>query len=74
MEQNTLIGYLFAQHEASTPPRLRENGWVEVHLPDPYLYYMNPAARIITDVDMQNDRLFHAVLKHLELEKHKRVR
>ena len=63
----------FAQHEASTPPRLREKGWVEVHLSDSYVYYVNPAARIVADVEMRNDRLFHAVLKHLELEQHKNV-
>ena len=63
--------FTFAQHEASTPPRLLENGWVEVHLPDSYVYYVNPTARIVADVEMRNDRLFHAVSKHLELEQHK---
>ena len=63
--------FTFAQHEASTPPRLREKGWVEVHLPDSYMYYVNPAARIVADVEMRNDSLFHAVSKHLELEQHK---
>ena len=63
--------FTFAQHETATPPRLRENGWVEVHLPDSYVYYVNPAARIVADVEMRNDRLFHAVSKHLELEQHK---
>ena len=63
----------FAQHEASTPPRLWENGWVEVHLPDSYVYYVNPTARIVADVEMWNDELFNAVSKHLELEQHKNV-
>ena len=35
------------------------------------MYYVNPAARIVADVEMRNDRLFHAVSKHLELEQHK---
>jgi hypothetical protein len=50
---------------------LRENGWVEVQRPDSYVYYVNPTARIVADVEMRNDRLFHAVSKHLELNQHK---
>ena len=61
----------FTEHEAATPPRLRENGWVETQLPDSCVYYVNPAARIVADVEMRNDRLFYAVSKHLELEQHK---
>ena len=61
----------FEQHESATPPRLRENGWVEVHLPDSYVYYVNPSARVVADVEMRNDRLFSAVMRHLEMEQHK---
>ena len=61
----------FGQHVAFTPPRLRENGWVEVQRPDSYVYYVKPTAGIVADVEMRNDRLFHAVSKHLELEQHK---
>ena len=35
------------------------------------MYYVNPAARVVADVEMRNDRLFHAVSRHLELEQHK---
>ena len=35
------------------------------------MYYVNPTAGIVADVEMRNDRLFHAVSKHLELEQHK---
>ena len=63
----------FAQHEPSTPPRLWENGWVEVNLPDSYVYYVNLAARIVADVEMRNDALFHAISKHLELMQHNNV-
>ena len=61
----------FEQHQAATPPRLRENGWVEIHLPDSSVYYVNQAARIVADIELRNERLFSAVLSHLDLEQHK---
>ncbi|KAK2463729.1 hypothetical protein APHAL10511_004222 [Amanita phalloides] len=63
--------YTFEQHEASTPPRLRENGWVEIHLPDSYVYYVNPSAHIVADFELRNERLFQSIMDHLELEQHK---
>ena len=35
------------------------------------MYYVNPTGGIVADVEMRNDRLFHAVSRHLELEQHK---
>ncbi|KAF8625005.1 hypothetical protein AX15_005599 [Amanita polypyramis BW_CC] len=61
----------FEQHQSATPPRLRDNGWVEIHLPDSSVYYVNQTSRIVADVELRNERLYSAILSHLELEQHK---
>ena len=48
-------------HGLARQPRLHELGWLEYHLPDGSVYYVHPARRVTTDVNLRSERYLDAV-------------
>ncbi|KAH6908970.1 hypothetical protein BKA70DRAFT_1222523 [Coprinopsis sp. MPI-PUGE-AT-0042] len=53
---------------ATTPGRLQELGWLEYHLPDGSFYYLHPARKIVTDLNLRLEKVLADVSSWVEME------
>ncbi|KAF7984725.1 hypothetical protein HWV62_11654 [Athelia sp. TMB] len=54
---------------AATPasiPQLHTIGWIEYVLPDAATYYVHPTLRVVTDIDLRNERHLNNVMGYLD--------
>lgn len=50
----------------STAPRLNQQGWIEFSLPDSTVYYVHPTMRVVTDVDLRNNKKLDLVTSYFD--------